>query len=368
MTIRIVLALAATLLFVGAAVRADEEITVRGKDKAIKSRITAESPKGIALSKDFIPAADVLDVVYLDLKPAEVRITIYRPAVKAERDANEASTEAKQKALLADALKKYEETFAKVDTSDTLSNGKSAKRHLAYKIALLKMRQAQEEGAPLAPALAKLKEFRAKYKGGWQTAPALELLARLQAGQKQYDQAVATLTDLAKLDVPATVKHDAELSAVQVLIQAGRQKEAGAQLDDLAKSATKDPRFAARVKAVQAELLVAANQTEKAKALLRQIIKGSSDRRVKAIAHNALGMALFKEGNFKDARWEFLWVDVYYNQDPDEHAKALYHLWKVFENLGDAVRAQECRETLLSDRQYNGLDYQRRAQVEAKAP
>lgn len=367
MTTRIALAVTAALLL-GSAGRADEEISVRGKDKAIRGRITAESPKGITLNKDFIAAGDVLDVVYLDLKPAEVRITIYRPAVKAEKDANEASTEGKQKALLADALKKYEEAYAKVDTSDTLSNGKSAKRHLAYKIAMLKIRQAQEEGAPLAPAIAKLREFRVKYKGGWQTAPALETLARLQASQKQYDDAVATLKDLAGLDVPVSVRRDAELAAVQVLIQAGRQKEAGEQLDELSRMATKDPRFAARVKAMQAERMVAANQTDKAKALLRQIIKDTNDRRVKAIAHNALGLALFKEGNFKDARWEFLWVDVYYNQDADEHAKALYHLWKVFENLGDAVRAQECRETLLSERQFNGLEYQRRAQAETKTP
>jgi len=90
------------------------------------------------------------------------------------------------------------------------------------------------------------------------------------------------------------------------------------------------------------------------------------DKSLKAVIHNALGVCLFDKEDYKGARWEFLWVDVTYNQDKNEHAKALYFLWKIFDQLGDAERGQECREMLLNDRTFAGTEWRARAQKESK--
>jgi hypothetical protein len=60
-------------------------------------------------------------------------------------------------------------------------------------------------------------------------------------------------------------------------------------------------------------------------------------------------------------------VDVVYNQDRVQHAKALYHLWDLFSKEGDASRAQECREALMAP-EFAGLEYQKRVQKDAKSP
>jgi hypothetical protein len=62
--------------------------------------------------------------------------------------------------------------------------------------------------------------------------------------------------------------------------------------------------------------------------------------------------------------WEFLWVDAVFNQDKAQHAKALYYLWQTFDKRGEASdpdRAQQCRDALINDRQFNGTEYQRLA-------
>ena len=100
--------------------------------------------------------------------------------------------------------------------------------------------------------------------------------------------------------------------------------------------------------------------------LLQQVLKETSDKQIKAIAHNTIGEHLYKAGKYNEALWEFLWVDAVFNQDRSQNAKALYYLWKTFEQLNNAERAQECREMLLNDKQYAGTEYHAKAVKEAK--
>jgi uncharacterized protein HemY len=153
-----------------------------------------------------------------------------------------------------------------------------------------------------------------------------------------------------------------------VAARAGRSAEASKQLDDFIKLLPKDSRHIARARVVQAELMLTAKQTDEAIKLLRQVVKETSDRSLKAVAYNALGVSLYERDDYKGARWEFLWVDVEYNQNKQEHAKALYYLSHIFEKLGDAERSQECRELLLSDRAFAGSEWRSRAQKELKTP
>ena len=69
-------------------------------------------------------------------------------------------------------------------------------------------------------------------------------------------------------------------------------------------------------------------------------------------------------GRLEDALWAYLWVDVVYHQNRQEHAKALYHLYKLFKDRQDEAKAKQCKERLEKDKQFAGLEYQRLAGAE----
>lgn len=336
---------------------ADDEVFVRSKDKPYKGVIKSESPRGVVMSgvKGMIPAENIIDVFY-DIASADTRLNVYRPALASEKDYNDPDPKKKdkRKANLADALKKYGEAYAKVQE-------KAAKRHLEYKLAVLTARQALDDGADLEPAIKRLRNFKIRHPGSWQFSACLELLGRLQLDAKEFQDAEATYLELAQADVAEDTKREAELSAAQVGIKAGKHQAALAKLRALAAKLPKDSKYRGRAKIAEAECLLAAKKDPEATALLRQIIKDTSDKNLKALAYNALGVHSYQGENLKEARWDFLWVDVVYNQDPAEHAKALYYLWMIFDKLGDKERAQECREALVGDRSFAGLEWQRLA-------
>jgi predicted Zn-dependent protease len=188
----------------------------------------------------------------------------------------------------------------------------------------------------------------------------------MQIAEKKYAEAEQTYGELKSAQVSDDTKNEAEFLQAEVNIQAGKADKAMTILRGLATRLPKD-RIGMRARVAEAECLAAAGKTADANKLLHDMLKDSTDKGLKAMAYNTLGKNHFKQGQFKEALWEFLWVDVVYNQDKNEHAKALYYLSQVFDKLGDRDRAQECREAL-NDRQFAGLEFQRLAQSEAKTP
>jgi tetratricopeptide (TPR) repeat protein len=216
-------------------------------------------------------------------------------------------------------------------------------------------------------AIAKLSDFKNKHADSWQIAGCLKLLAQLQLEAKRYADAEQTYKELSGANVAEPIRQEAELSAAHVSLRAGKHELARKKLQELIAKLPKDSPFIARAHIAQAECLIAAKKPEEARKTLKQILKATGDKALKAAAYNALGESYAKAGMLKEARWEFLWVDVVYNQDRNEHAKALYYLWWIFSQLNEPERAQECLETLLNDTQFNGVEYQRLGR-EKKAP
>lgn len=349
----------------------NDEILVRSQEKPIKAPIKSESVRGLVLStlkNSVIPTEDIVDVVYdLSLPSRGVKSAIlvktqtYQPGIFAEREAADPKKAKQRKSLLATAVAKYEETLKKVPD-------KAVRRHLQYKIAMIKARLVEEgEGKP-EEAIEDLKNFKAlHYPDCWQIGEVLQTLARLQVANKNYDGATETFDALANImDLPQEARNEAALMAARVNVKAGKHELALKKLQNLEKSFPKGSRFATLARISQADCMVATGKTKEAVGMLRSIIKETSDKGLKASAYNTVGECFLKLGQAKDARWEFLWVDVVYNQDREEHARALYHLWKTFGELGETQRAQECRDALVNDRQFAGLEWQRRALAEGK--
>ena len=76
----------------------------------------------------------------------------------------------------------------------------------------------------------------------------------------------------------------------------------------------------------------------------------SQDAGLKALVYNTLGDCFNVKGLKKDAMWAYLWVDVVYNQDKIEHAKAVERLSRVFKDLNDDARADRYKDKLKSMR------------------
>jgi tetratricopeptide (TPR) repeat protein len=356
---------------VGPPARADL-VFVRGREKPVNGDVKSEDAKAVVVTvkdakkksvDESIPAMDVLDIHYDSLGPAELRLGsgAYGLAKKEDKEAHETADPVKRKASLAKAIENYSETLKKMNANVL------ARRNIEYRLAILTNMQAATENLGTEKALAKLLDFRKRFPTSWQINHVMPLVAQLQIAGGDGAAAEETFKEMSEMEtLPADVRRDAELMIVQVLIRGGKAEQAQKKLDALSAKAGKSPAFASRIEMARAEVLISQKKIDQAVKLLQQVVKENTDKTVKAQAHNTLGECLFKANRYNEALWEFLWVDAVFNQDKSQHAKALYFLWKSFEQLGDADRAQECRQQLLTDRLLAGTEYQRKAAAEAK--
>jgi tetratricopeptide (TPR) repeat protein len=351
----------------------DDEIYLRARpDKAVYDKVAQESPKGIKLGSKLeeIPVEQIADVFY-DI-PREIRSKSYRAAQKSEGDYLKTRPAAERRATLALALKHYQETRAAVAKLPGLV---AAKRHLAFKEAQMRLWQAQDEGdsGKLQLAAEAFKGFQAgkDNRAGWQIGRALLALGRLQIELKEYAEAEKTYQSLAEMGVADDLRAEARVRAAEVPRYGRKPREALANLQKLLDQLPKDgvPRGLAQV--AMAECLAADKRVGEAVALLQKTISAAKDNRLKAHAYNALGRCYLSAEpadpqNLHEARWAFLFVDLIYQQDPDEQAEALYHLGHVFRRLNEPLRARECADILLTDRRFLGSDFMRQALREQK--
>jgi tetratricopeptide (TPR) repeat protein len=364
--------LLATFGIVAFALAADaDSVLVRGREKAVVGDLKIEDAKGVIINTtkdkkkvdELIPAADVIDIAYDDIKPAELRLAggAYKIARDADKEAGDASDPAKRKVALSAAITAYNKTLTDMQAH------KSAKRTLEYRVAVLMVKQAVNDSLPTDKALTKLQAFKTAYPNSWQIVHVMPMIAQLQLDAKDYKGAEQTFQEMSEMDaLPPDVRTAAELEVVQVNVRAGNIAQAQKKLDVLEVKAKGNPAFASRVKMARAEVLVGQKKNDEAVPILQQVVKENNDKQIKAMAHNTLGECYFKATRYNEALWEFLWVDAVFNQDRGQHARALYYLWKCFEQLNNAERAQECREMLLNDRQFTGTEYQIRAKSEVK--
>jgi tetratricopeptide (TPR) repeat protein len=353
-----------TILVVTVFARADT-VFVSGRDKGLVGDVKSEDAIGVTVATakkktEKVPASDVLDIQYDDIKPAALRLTggAYKNARDAEKDVDSADP-AKRKAAISTAISQYNETLKTLAKQDPPH--KNAIRTIRYRIAVLMLKQAHDNKTSSANAVAELQRFRTDFTPAWHISHVMPLIAQAQMDSGDFKGAAATFEDMATMDVlPADVKSNAELMIVQVAVRANDIPTAQRKLAALEAKAKDNPKFASRVKMTKAEVLVGLKQNDEAMKLLQQVVKENNDKETKALAHNTLGECLFKATRYNEALWEFIWVDAVFNQDRSQHAKALYYLWKTFEQLNNAERAQECRELLLST-QFNGTEWQTRA-------
>jgi tetratricopeptide (TPR) repeat protein len=354
--------LLACISFIDSPANARSQDQIICNDPATKNQhrvagtIETESPAAILIKPSgeskpqSIPATDVVDVIYQ--VPPLARLE-YRAATNREALASKAFTAHDRRRELAAALTRYEQLLP------TLSEEKS-RRHAEFKIAQFHALLARDS-SQLDLAIEKLKRFSSRNASSWQIVRSANLLGRLQEEKRDWDSARKTYEDLrAAPDVPAEARQECALKIAQVLLRASNPAQAERSLADLAKSIPPDGLLGCGIKIAVAECRFLAGHADEAVLSLESLILRVTDPESKARVYNALGDCHTRAKNPREALWDYLWVDMIYHQNPEEHARALYHLSQLFHEFGDGPRSTLFRDRLANNPLFLGSEFQRR--------
>jgi hypothetical protein len=338
------------------------------KEDVLRGQITEETPQHIVVTigtrTEMVPAVDVLDVDHEI--PADLNIDIRAKARKEEATADKEPEAAKRLKLYDQAIAGYKELLAKLGKSEKYQ---LAQRHLEFKIAQLLARQAEDDPSRLDAAVTALAEFKTKHPNGWQIGQAGKLLARAQLSKNDMKGALATYEEFARRDdLGDALRQEYQLLGIKAMLRTGDFADAERKLTALAATLAKDDPQAIRIAIYLAVCKAKTDLAGTEKSLLA-VIASDADPAIKGLAHNALGDAYRLNNRLEDAFWQYLWVDQQYNQDREEHAKALYYLSILFDRVKKTpARALACREKLLNDTPFKGMEYQKLAAKENQKP
>jgi predicted Zn-dependent protease len=336
-----------------------------GKDVPVSGTIQDETPAGVKIK----PGKDVVtippgDIVRIDYDVKVVGPIEFAEPYGKEQDALSKTGEDRKKELV-EALDLYRNLAKK------LKGAPNAQRYLEYRIALLQVEQAKDDPTKTDDAIKALADYHTSNSGGWEIVPATRLLAQML--EDKGDQAGARLAYeelAANPDVPPGIQLATNLRVARMLLHEKKYADAEQKLKGVAAGMKLDDPQRAYVQVYLASTAVAQGRLKEAEGPLKDAVKGAGDDNLKALAYNTLGDYFQQNKQPEEAFWDYLRVDVLYGQDREEHARALYNLWKLFDSVrGDAPRAQDCLKEL---KKLTGTEYAARAEKEAagekKAP
>ncbi|MFL5328985.1 MAG: tetratricopeptide repeat protein [Gemmataceae bacterium] len=306
---------------------AEDVVTYRDRSKGerqlqtAKGDITSESLAEIKVGARVIPTVDIIDVQY-DV-PGLARLD-YPNAVSAESARH-----------YDDAIREYRGLLGK----SVISKSPKLQRHFDYKIAMLSVAKSDSAGDWRTATDALLK-FISDHPEGWQRVHATRLLARLYLDQDppQVEPARKAYEELAaNPSATPELKAECGFAVVDTFLQSGQFDKAR---ERLAKISANDLRLewyrlACQAMPDQPGAAIQALETALTKA----------DENQKATIYNLLGNCYRLDPKRQtDAILSYLWVEVIYNQDPVELAKAQSRLAELFHERKDEKRAAIYRE------------------------
>ena len=325
------------------------------KDTTLSGTILSETPGGLKIkpaigSSHEIAASDLLEVDYT--VPGRV-ILDYRTATSNDKAAESATKDDERKKARDIALAAYKKVLPE------MADAKS-KRNIEFRIARLLARQAEDEPSQVQTAIDQLSAFTKAYPDSWQISLAAKSLAQLQVSNKDYAGAQQTYQDLAKIPgIGDEIQQESQIKSAEMMVRSKKYASAEALLTNLTRKLKPDDPQAVRLRIALAECQGAKGQVDQAVQTLEGIIAQPVAGELKAAAYNTLGDCYQAQGKPKEALWNYLYVDVIYHQNREEHAKALYHLYRIFKQQGDEAKAQQFRDRLEKDKQFAGLEYQK---------
>lgn len=339
------------------------------KDEPVSGTIQEETPAGIKMRTDNgkvqnIPALSIRAVDYGEGIDAVGRVDYHSGDTKLDRALQETSAKKKVEELESALL-----VFRGLDNNDKLRHSISVHRYMQYRIAQTTALLAQDDAGRRDAALTALSEYKNAFADGWEIVPALQLLASLQEEKGDTEGASKTYVNLSDLPgISAAMKLQSQLKGARLLLRVLKFREAEEKLKQVESAMPADDpqRAYVEVYLVQSRIAQKANLDGIDKKL-EQIVHAGKDGSLRALAHNALGDYYRTKGDDAQAFWEYCKVDMLYNQDKEEHAKALYYLSQLSQKppRNNPARAEEFL-TRLKAPQFDGTLYQRMAATEKK--
>ncbi|HZV07094.1 MAG TPA: hypothetical protein VE999_18575 [Gemmataceae bacterium] len=367
---------ALTLVFAGFVLSAGHSVWAREKDtvyfrqpgkkqdEAVFGTIQEESPVGIKMRTDkgetkTIPVLHIRAVDYGDGIDVVGKADYHTGDSKLARALPEPAGKRK-----ADGLESALFAFRELANNDRLRSIPSVNRYLQFRIAQTAALLAQNDASLRDAAFTALNSYKTAFSDGWEIVPALQLLASLQEDKGDIQAASKTYSDLAELPgLAPAMKLQGQLKSARLLMRVPRLREAEEKLKQVqAAMPPDDPQRAfVEVYLIQSRIAQKGN-LDGVQPALEQILHGGNDGSLRALVHNALGDYHRAKGDDAQAFWEYCKVDMLYNQDKEEHAKALYYLSQLFDKppRNDPSRAEEVLKRLKSP-QFDGTLYQRLA-------
>jgi tetratricopeptide (TPR) repeat protein len=318
--------LAASVLITAAA-RADEVVLV--PDSTFKvpggklvGQITSETPNAVKIkpttgAEQDVPVDQIESVTYTG-QPASLPLA-------ETREANGA---------LAEALDLYKKAAGEAGNRPYIAQAAQfGQARVLYELS-------KADPARTDEAIAALDAFVKANRSSRHLGPALEALARLSLNKGQTDRAEQALHGLSA--IPWAADRAAVLKA-RVLAGRGKNDEALQVLDQLVASAPRGSARSDEARLARGELLAAAGQFAEAEKAIREVIADTPPEKAdfQAVAHNALGDCLRASGKQKDALFAYLETDILYDQDKEQHARALFQIAQLWRDLKQPARADE---------------------------
>jgi hypothetical protein len=368
--LRSTLTLSVVLCFSLASARAQDTVdyydAAAKKEVSVAGTILKESPAGIQIKPargdaQEVPASLIRDVRYkVDNK---FGLAYRNPFVVELKALGVGVRDADRKKGLAEALKGYQELYPKLKESNP-----NAARYLQFRAAMTLSHQATDDPAEREAAITALTDFKKEHPTGWQIVAALKELARLQDDKEDIAGASETYNELSQLSgVSAALKTESGLLRARLLLRGGKTDEAEKQLQALDQTLSQADAAKKSIAIYRAQCRFARGDLADLDNQVRSAMDGVTDEAALAAGHNLLGDYYLKKGQPEDAFWEFLRVDVQYNSDREETAKALYHLSRLFDQVkNDKVRAHQCLDEVSNKANFGGTVFYRKAVAEQR--
>ncbi|MFO0935793.1 MAG: hypothetical protein U0798_04650 [Gemmataceae bacterium] len=188
----------------------------------------------------------------------------------------------------------------------------------------------------------------------WEAWPTTMQAARLLTELEKHDQAATLLSSLSGMpDLGNELKSEARLAEVDCLLRSSNPAAGRAAVSTLLLDKTFPESGSARERLAIYDLWSNApprattpTRPEETLTKLQAALDAAKSPLARALGFQARGEVLLTSGFPRDALWEFLNVEVVYNQDKDEVRKAQRRIVEVFEAIGDKDRADQYREKL----------------------
>ncbi len=290
-----------------------------------------------------IPSGDILEIRY-DGEPPEMNVA--RNHERGKR--------------WDDALFAYSDALKKVP-----ADRKFLQTEIRFRRARIAAVQAESSGGARRLAIAELRNFKRDFPESRQILECLELLSRLLLidGESRQEVVDAFRELRKKYGQSKEVSAKADLFETQLLLEDGQSllvkgsrdeakkkyAEAQAKLTAMVANAEKAGQLDLRISLAECKAVL--DKADEALKELDALLTQAGDDRTRAAVHLGRGDCHRLTGKFREAMWDYLWVDAVYNEDREKQAKAVYYLHDIFSNrLPEMANAKdyarECQDRL----------------------